>query len=383
MSSKVASLLNIKTVPTDIKKVLNLDITSLKGCDEEIAKVLKQNKISKISDLIKITSSDKLVKSVDSLKLEKLTTAARIINELATGERSTDKKIVIAGIDNAGKTSIIHTLTNPKTVKEGKQEKPTKGLEFENINLFGFNLSLWDLGGQEIYRKKYMDEPKYHFGYTNLFVYVIDMSDTKRIQDSLEYLSKIVEIYRYLEESPISIVLLHKADLLKQKGITKAKSEIAKTLPKIFKNIKFTTFITSIYDFNSLFSAFSEGLRELSPVNTIIKNILIEFESKVNAKYISFYNETGICIAENGVEQKDLVKNFAFNTILGEELNIFPKEASKLILALNNKTYCILERIVTKDKEKFFLAYISPDNPEFVTKEPLILEMKPWLDNFF
>ena len=197
------------------------------------------------------------------------------------------------------------------------------------------------------------------------------------------FLRNIIEIFKYLEEEPVSIVFYHKADLIKPKDISKIRGDVNKELQKIFGPIKFSAHITSIFNFNSLFSAFSKGLRELSPVNTIIKNILINFEPKVNAKYISFYNETGICIAENGEDQKEIAKNFAFNTILGEELNIFPAEASKLILALTNGNYCTLERIITKDGEKFFLTYISPDNPEVISKEPLILEMKPWLDNFF
>ncbi len=386
MSSKIAALLNVKKVPADLQKVLELDITSLKGCDEDTAKVLNQNNIAKIADLIKIESPDKLLKSVESLKIEKLTTAARIINEVATGAKTTEKKIVIAGIDAAGKTSIIQTLLNPQEAKDGKETKslkPTKGVEYENIELFGYNLSIWDLGGQDIYRKKYLSEPKEHFGYTSLFVFVIDISDTKRTNAALEYLKNIVEIFKYLEEAPVSVVLLHKSDKMKPPDIKKEKTAISKEIQKIFGEIRFFTHVTSIFNFNSIFSAFSESLRELSPVNTIIKNILMNFESKVNAKYISIYNETGICIAENGDDEKELAKNFAFNTILGEELNIFPDQALKLILALKNKKYCTLERIVTKDKEKFFLTYVSPDNPEFISKEPLILEMKPWLDNFF
>ena len=383
MSSKITSLLNVKKVPQDLQKVLELDITSLKGCDDETAKVLNQNNITKIGDLIKIESPDKLLKSVESITLEKLTTAARIINDIATGAKTTDKKIVIAGVDNAGKTSIIQTLINPQEAKEAKSQKPTKGVEYENIDLFGYNLSIWDLGGQDIYRKKYLSEPKEHFGYTSLFVFVIDVSDSKRRVASLEYLKNIMEIFKYLEEAPVSVVLLHKSDLMKPKEITKNKTELTKEIQKIFGDIRFFTHVTSIFNFNTIFSAFSEGLREISPVNTIIKNILVNFESKVNAKYISFYNETGICIAEDGEDERELAKNFAFNTILGEELNIFPDQALKLILALKNKKYCTLERIVTKDKEKFFLTYVSPDNPEFVSKEPLILEMKPWLENFF
>lgn len=384
MSSKIASLLNGKNVPEDLQKVLEFPVSSLKGCDEELAGILNQNQISIIADLIKIENVDELLKSVDMLKLEELTTAARIINDIATGKKTTDRKILIAGVDNAGKTSIIQTLINPKEAKNIQEQKPTKGVEYENVSLFGYNLSIWDLGGQEIYRKKYLSEPEEHFGYTNLFVYVIDLTDKKRTNASFEYLKNIIEIFKYLEEQPVSIILLHKSDLIKPKDLTKTKAGILQELGDIFKDIKFSVHITSIFDYNSLFSAFSEGLRELSPVNTIIKNILINFQSKVNATYISFFNETGICIAENGEEQRDIAKSFAFNTILGEELKIFPEEASKLILALNNGNYCVLERIITKDKkEKFFLAYISPNNPEFVSQEPLILDMKPWIDNFF
>ena len=93
MSSKIGSLLTVKP-PTDVKKVLELDITALKGCDEDIAKILNENKITKISDLVKIPNADKIAKTIETSKLEMLTTAARMINDVATGERTTDKKIV-------------------------------------------------------------------------------------------------------------------------------------------------------------------------------------------------------------------------------------------------------------------------------------------------
>lgn len=392
MSSKIKTLLNLAKLPKDPKEMLNLEVTALKGCTEEIAGALGEKGIKTIGDLIKVENADDFLPkkggkkgveaTLDLLTMEKFVTVARIVSDLAEGKHSEEKKLVVAGLDAAGKTSIIHKLLNPK--EETGDEKPTLGLVYENFNLFGYSLTFLDFGGQENYRNQYIASPEQNFGETDLFVFVIDMNAGKRFKEALDYLGQIIEIYKYLEESPVTMICLHKTDLVNQKDLAKIKGQLLPDLKKVMEDIRFSTHMTSVFDFNSLFSAFSAGFQEISPVNAIIEKILGNFKEKVAASYIAFFNGTGICLAEEGKgKTKDVLKKFAFNIILGEELNILPEDASKIILMLKDETFCMLERIEIKKKEKFFLSWISKETPSILSKEPLILEMEPWLENFF
>ncbi|NHI90899.1 MAG: GTP-binding protein [Candidatus Lokiarchaeota archaeon] len=382
MSEKIAAFLTEKTIKKDT--VLDLPCTAIKGCTAEIAKTLETKGYKKIGDLIKIKNLDDVTgkkSELDIVVIEKMVTAARIIDDFAKGKKATDKKIVVVGLDNAGKTSIIQTLLDPKTDK--KDAKPTQGLAYENVDVFGYDLSVWDFGGQESYRQQYLTDKEKSFGYTDIFIFVFDISEKKRFKEAVDYLKSIVDIYKFLGESPISIICLHKSDLISPKELAKVKSGLLEDLSSVLGELRFSTYATSIFDNNSIFTAFSSGFREISPVKSIIEKILDNFQNKIKSEYIAFFNATGICVAEVGEgKNKDLSKNFSFNVILGEELEVFPDEANKIILALNDNKYCILERIKSK-KEKFYLSWVSSETPEILSKEPLIDEMKPWIENFF
>ena len=59
-------------------------------------------------------------------------------------------KIVLVGLDNAGKTTLVHTYADSKTQSE---YLPTKGLDILKISYKGFQLHFWDLGGQKQFHK--------------------------------------------------------------------------------------------------------------------------------------------------------------------------------------------------------------------------------------
>ena len=381
MSEKIAAFLTEK--PPKGPKILELSVATIKGCTEKITTVLEEKGYKTIGDLVKIKKLSDIGKKsgVEIDVVEKLVTAARIIDDFAQGKKAVDKKIVVTGLDNAGKTSIIQKLLDPKT--DAKDQKPTQGLVYENVDIFGYDLSVWDFGGQESYREQYLMDKEKNFGYTDVFVFVIDISAKKRFAEAVEYLKSIVEIYKFLGESPISIICLHKSDLVSDKELGKVKASILADMSSVMTELKFSTHTTSVFDSNSVFTAFSVGFRELSPVNSIVEKILKNYQKKLKSEYIAFFNATGICVAEVGKgKEKDIAKDFSFNVILGEELEVFPKEANKIILALAGGNFCVLERIVSK-KDKYYLSWISKKAPDVLSKESLIEEMKPWIDNFF
>jgi GTPase SAR1 family protein len=370
---------NLTTLPKDLQKLMDEPIDIIKGIDEKVFEVLKSQGLKKIKDAIQIKDIAKLQNTIDPLTLDKLVTTARIIDNIAHKIEDQGKKIVLAGLDSAGKTTIINSIMDPKYKGPG-DEKPTKGLNFQNWDLFGFNINIWDLGGQRVYRDEYLTNPERHFGFTHLFIYVIDIQAQKRYQEAYEYIKRISDIFRHLNEQPYCLILIHKSDpQMNPKDIQKRTEEIKDQIKKILTGFSVAFYNSSAFNRGSLFHAFSKGLREISVTKNVLSKILVSFQEKIKAASIALFDKTGICLAEIGTVQ-DILKNFTINVILGEELGIFPLEASKLTLTLKDTSYCTIERIV--DKERFYLEWQARENPESCVDPPLIKEIEPWIVNF-
>jgi small GTP-binding protein len=58
-------------------------------------------------------------------------------------------KILILGLDNAGKTTILQSLSQEKV----EVTEPTKGFNVKTVLHDDFKLNVWDLGGQDEIRK--------------------------------------------------------------------------------------------------------------------------------------------------------------------------------------------------------------------------------------
>ena len=79
-------------------------------------------------------------------------------------------KIIILGIQNAGKTTILYRLSLGQLV----QTTPTIGSNVEEISYNNVKLQAWDLGGQESTRSVW----DVYFVNTDAIIYVIDTHDT-------------------------------------------------------------------------------------------------------------------------------------------------------------------------------------------------------------
>eukprot|EP00668_Euglena_longa_P029028 GGOE01036366.1.p1 GENE.GGOE01036366.1~~GGOE01036366.1.p1 ORF type:complete len:216 (-),score=26.38 GGOE01036366.1:201-848(-) len=94
----------------------------------------------------------------------------------------TEYKVLILGLDNAGKTTFLEQLKNQFSPSGGMSlEKitPTVGLNIGRIELSGCKLLVWDLGGQVSLRKiwdKYYSE-------THAVCFVIDAADPERFEE--------------------------------------------------------------------------------------------------------------------------------------------------------------------------------------------------------
>ena len=88
-------------------------------------------------------------------------------------------KIIILGIQNAGKTTILYRLSLGQLV----QTTPTIGSNVEEISYNNVKLQAWDLGGQESTRSVW----DVYFVNTDAIIYVIDSHDTNYDESKTQF----------------------------------------------------------------------------------------------------------------------------------------------------------------------------------------------------
>lgn len=115
----------------------------------------------------------------------------------------TEQKILILGLDNAGKTTILYRLQLSEVV----ETVPTLGFNVETLEYKGVKLQVWDLGGQTTIRPFW----RCYFLKTSALIFVIDSTDAERIEIAKEELA-LVLAEEGLEKVTLT-VLANKQDL--------------------------------------------------------------------------------------------------------------------------------------------------------------------------
>jgi len=122
------------------------------------------------------------------------------------------KKIVLLGLDNCGKTSILLSLTRNTNLLSFYSLKPTAGVSIVNYSdSEGPTFNIWDLGGQEKYRQEYLSKLDQYLE-ADKIIFVIDIQDYERYDLALSYLNEIVKAIQE-KKKPIDLsIFLHKFD---------------------------------------------------------------------------------------------------------------------------------------------------------------------------
>ena len=114
-----------------------------------------------------------------------------------------DVRILMVGLDAAGKTTILYQLKMGETVKT----IPTIGFTVETLDYKGLNFTVWDVGGQDKIRVLW----KHYYQNTDGLIFVVDSNDRDRIEDAAEELKKMLA-EEELKESVV-LVMANKQDL--------------------------------------------------------------------------------------------------------------------------------------------------------------------------
>eukprot|EP01111_Echinosteliopsis_oligospora_P003702 TRINITY_DN1579_c0_g1_i1.p1 TRINITY_DN1579_c0_g1~~TRINITY_DN1579_c0_g1_i1.p1 ORF type:complete len:181 (-),score=36.70 TRINITY_DN1579_c0_g1_i1:74-616(-) len=116
---------------------------------------------------------------------------------------SKEVRILILGLDSAGKTTILYRLQCGEVVTT----IPTIGFNVETVTYKNIQFQVWDLGGQSTIRPYW----RCYYNNTNAIVYVVDSADIDRLCHAKEELISMLN-EEELKETPL-VVLANKQDL--------------------------------------------------------------------------------------------------------------------------------------------------------------------------
>jgi len=117
--------------------------------------------------------------------------------------RIRDKRILLLGLDAAGKTTILYKLRLGDVITT----IPTIGFNVEEIAYKNLRMTVWDVGGQDKIRPLW----RHYYQGSHALIYVIDSADRDRVAEAKRELHKILESDE-LEGIPV-LVLANKRDL--------------------------------------------------------------------------------------------------------------------------------------------------------------------------
>ena len=177
------------------------------------------------------------------------------MKNLKTNESAEESiKILLIGLDNSGKTSILSCLKGIKRISAFNSPKPTKGLDVQQFEALHSKYAIWDFGGQQAYLDDYFNDFNNFIKGANKIIYVIDIQDVKRYELALEYLKKVMNSIDKKSNIDFS-VFLHKFDPdlvfnhnLNEKVINNFIKKIKETIPQEFIYSIFKTTIYAIFE---------------------------------------------------------------------------------------------------------------------------------------
>lgn len=112
-----------------------------------------------------------------------------------------EKKIVICGLDSAGKTTMVSFLQNGTFM----EHTPTMGKEMTTMEVQGIRINIMDMGGQKDFRDLWIGEANH----AECVIFMIDAYARERFNEARDELWKLSDVFK---KKPL-VVLANKYDL--------------------------------------------------------------------------------------------------------------------------------------------------------------------------
>ncbi|MHA2282317.1 MAG: ADP-ribosylation factor-like protein [Promethearchaeota archaeon] len=217
------------------------------------------------------------------------------------------QKILFTGLEDGGKTSILLLLDKKfsllPTVKPTIKAKRT----FYTNSLLGIQITRWDLGGQKIYRKIYINEKSKYFTETQTIFYVIDIQSQSKFEEALIYLKDVINIVseNHAENFQL-LILLHKfdPDIKNRREIIENQKFLESQITKNIGTLKFSIYKTSIYDVSTLLRAFSDGVFYATQKSKMFQALLKDYMGKTFNSATLLLDQNCFIIASRSTDEE-------------------------------------------------------------------------------
>jgi len=129
---------------------------------------------------------------------------SKVVDKIANSFGTTKPtKILLLGLDGAGKTTTLYRLKLKKFVNT----IPTIGFNVENIDYKNLRMTVWDIKGQNNVRELW----KHYYSDTDALIFIINSHDEKRFELAKEELYKLLAAEE-LRDIPV-LVYANKQDI--------------------------------------------------------------------------------------------------------------------------------------------------------------------------
>lgn len=95
------------------------------------------------------------------------------INKILDSFSNMKAKIVMIGLDGAGKTTVLYQMK----LNQNVSSVPTIGFNVESIKYKNLEFTVWDIGGQTKFRSLW----HHYYDNNDAIIYVVDSSDEERL----------------------------------------------------------------------------------------------------------------------------------------------------------------------------------------------------------
>jgi small GTP-binding protein len=294
-------------------------------------------------------------------------------------------KIIISGLDNAGKTSILTALDKKYNFQQEVMElKPTIRVEYHQTEFLGNLCFFWDMGGQEIYRKHYQKHQDVYFDGTDLLVYVIDIQDKERFETSLSYLDVILQFFMSNDMDIPIIVSFHKYDpeLRGLEEINDSIDDLREIITEKYPEFKILFQQTSIYDIISIIHLISYGLsifdEKFFELSLLVEDYLV---NKFDSTSLILFDQNGIIISEfyrEFIEPEiyiELLESIKEHLFLLKRMQEEDFSLDYNFFDLENKLVSYLHKITIRNDSYYVSVVIEENNKEnLLDKFPDLVE---------
>jgi GTPase SAR1 family protein len=284
------------------------------------------------------------------------------------------KKILLAGLDNAGKTSLVEIVQNKMV--DTVTIQPTKGISRKEAQILGESISVHDMGGQAMYRRQYLQRPII-YGETDAVVFVIDLQDRARYDEAVGYFDSTLVILSQLNPLPKVFILLSKYDgdyftEFQQKD-TPLRTELDELLVKLQQAAVehdmsiIDAFRTSIFNEWSVYAAFfeiwSSIVTRLNDIQAYLEHVIADIpDTQIAILLDGSGNLLAYQLTESASVPLDALVEIAGKTITfmlewkKNKINRVAKEQDFVSLKIEGQS--VLIQKLEADKDDYYLVML-------------------------